>query len=89
MFWSNDLSNGAFKMFLSFRDFVSTTEHVAVFVWDGLKAQLPNPDILYEVKIYETEKNIIRFRGEYTSWKYYCIMLCPLQIYNWGEKIIK
>ncbi|KAK3923191.1 6-pyruvoyl tetrahydrobiopterin synthase [Frankliniella fusca] len=50
-----------------FKDVVSTTEHVAVFVWDGLKAQLPNPELLYEVKIYETEKNIIRFRGEYTN----------------------
>ncbi|XP_034240042.1 6-pyruvoyl tetrahydrobiopterin synthase [Thrips palmi] len=50
-----------------FKDVVSTTEHVAVFVWDGLKAQLPQPEILYEVKIFETEKNIIRFRGEYTN----------------------
>jgi len=49
------------------RDIVSTTEHVAVFVWDGLKALLPHPEILYEVKIFETEKNIICFRGEYTK----------------------
>lgn len=56
---------------------MSTTEHVAVFVWDGLKAQLANPEILYEVKIHETEKNIIRFRGEYTNW---LSLLIPLKL---------
>lgn len=47
-----------------FTDVVSTTENVAVFIWNNLKALLPNPTILYEVKIYETEKNIVIFRGE-------------------------
>jgi 6-pyruvoyltetrahydropterin/6-carboxytetrahydropterin synthase len=47
-----------------FTDVVSTTENVAVFIWNNLKALLPNPAILYEVKIYETEKNIVIFRGE-------------------------
>jgi 6-pyruvoyltetrahydropterin/6-carboxytetrahydropterin synthase len=48
-----------------FSNFVSTTENVAVFIWNNLKALLPNPAILHEVKIYETEKNIIIFRGEF------------------------
>lgn len=48
-----------------FSNLVSTTENVAVFIWNNLKAQLPNPAILYEVKIYETEKNIVTFRGEF------------------------
>ncbi|KAG8230147.1 hypothetical protein J437_LFUL010398 [Ladona fulva] len=47
-----------------FSDVVSTTENVAVFVWKNLVKELPNPDILFEVKIYETEKNIIAYRGE-------------------------
>lgn len=47
-----------------FTNVVSTTENVAVFIWNNLKAVLPNPAILYEVKIYETEKNIVTFRGE-------------------------
>ena len=47
-----------------FADVVSTTENVAVFIWNNFKALLPNPTILYEVKIYETEKNIVIFRGE-------------------------
>lgn len=48
-----------------FSNLVSTTENVAVFIWNNLKALLPNPAILHEVKIYETEKNIIIFRGEF------------------------
>lgn len=47
-----------------FADTVSTTENVAVFIWEGLKQTLPQPEILYEVKIYETEKNILTYRGE-------------------------
>lgn len=48
-----------------FKDVVSTTENVAIFIWNNLKSLLPNPEILYEVKIHETEKNIVIFRGEY------------------------
>lgn len=48
-----------------FSNLVSTTENVAVFIWNNLKALLPNPTILHEVKIYETEKNIVVFRGEF------------------------
>jgi 6-pyruvoyltetrahydropterin/6-carboxytetrahydropterin synthase len=48
-----------------FSNLVSTTENVAVFIWNNLKAQLPNPTILHEVKIYETENNIVIFRGEF------------------------
>jgi 6-pyruvoyltetrahydropterin/6-carboxytetrahydropterin synthase len=44
---------------------VSTTENVAIFVWNQLKGLLPEPSFLYEVKIWETEKNIVVYRGEY------------------------
>lgn len=47
-----------------FKDKVSTTENVALFIWNNLKAILPNPEMLYEVKIFETEKNIVVYRGE-------------------------
>ncbi|XP_034240043.1 6-pyruvoyl tetrahydrobiopterin synthase-like [Thrips palmi] len=50
-----------------FKDVVSTAENVAVFIWDGIKAQLAQPEILYEVKVLETERNIVRFRGEFTN----------------------
>ena len=47
-----------------FKDVVSTTENVAIYIWDQLKSLLPQPEILYEVKIFETDKNIITYRGE-------------------------
>nr|CAG4642166.1 EOG090X0HIM [Eurycercus lamellatus] len=47
-----------------FKTIVSTTENVAVFIWDSLVAQLPNPSLLHQVKIYETDKNIMIYKGE-------------------------
>lgn len=47
-----------------FRNVVSTTENVAVFIWDSLSVQLSNPSLLHEVKVFETEKNIMVYRGE-------------------------
>ncbi|KAI2658812.1 6-pyruvoyl tetrahydrobiopterin synthase [Labeo rohita] len=46
-----------------FADVVSTTENLAVFIWDSMVKLLP-PDSLYEIKIYETDKNIVVYRGE-------------------------
>lgn len=43
---------------------VSTTENVAVFIWDQLKLHMSDPCLLHEVKIWETEKNIVVYRGE-------------------------
>ncbi|XP_060950644.1 6-pyruvoyl tetrahydrobiopterin synthase [Limanda limanda] len=46
-----------------FASIVSTTENVAVYIWDNMvKALLPN--LLYEIKIHETDKNIVVYRGE-------------------------
>ena len=47
-----------------FKNIVSTTENVAIFIWDQLERLLPNPSILYEVKIHETDKNVVYYRGE-------------------------
>nr|CAD7196049.1 unnamed protein product [Timema douglasi] len=47
-----------------FENVVSTTENVCVFIWNNLKTLLPNPDSLFEVKIHETEKNIVKYRGD-------------------------
>ncbi|XP_042590822.1 6-pyruvoyl tetrahydrobiopterin synthase [Cyprinus carpio] len=46
-----------------FADVVSTTENLAVFIWESMVKLLP-PDSLYEIKIYETDKNIVVYRGE-------------------------
>lgn len=42
----------------------STTENLAVFIFDSLKKALPKADLLYEVKICETDKNIVVYRGK-------------------------
>lgn len=47
-----------------FHNVISTTENVAVFAWKELKKVLEKPELLYEVKIWETEKNIVLYRGD-------------------------
>lgn len=46
------------------RSIVSTTENVAVFIWHNIRSKLPTKVTLHEVKIWETEKNIVVYRGE-------------------------
>ena len=47
-----------------FQNRTSTTENVAIVIWDCLlKTSLP-PDLLYEVKVWETKNNIVTYRGE-------------------------
>lgn len=41
----------------------STTENLAVFIWQNLTKRMHRPDLLYEVKIQETDKNSVVFRG--------------------------
>lgn len=41
----------------------STTENIALFIWNELEKYLPNPKLLYEIKIYETENNIVTYHG--------------------------
>lgn len=47
-----------------FKDIVSTTENVAVFIWNSLKKELDEPSLLYKIKVFETDKNIITYKGE-------------------------
>ncbi|XP_069012328.1 6-pyruvoyl tetrahydrobiopterin synthase [Embiotoca jacksoni] len=46
-----------------FATVTSTTENLAVYIWDGMVKSLP-PNMLYEIKIHETDNNIIVYRGE-------------------------
>ncbi|NXI21085.1 PTPS synthase, partial [Sterrhoptilus dennistouni] len=48
-----------------FSDVVSTTENVAVFIWDNLQRLLPQ-GILYKVEVHETEQNVVVYKGEET-----------------------
>lgn len=42
----------------------STTENLTVFIWERMKAVMDRPELLYEVEVYETENNIVKYRGE-------------------------
>ncbi|XP_041829235.1 6-pyruvoyl tetrahydrobiopterin synthase [Melanotaenia boesemani] len=46
-----------------FSSVVSTTENVAVYIWDNMVKILP-ANLLYEIRIHETDKNIVVYRGE-------------------------
>ncbi|XP_037789090.1 6-pyruvoyl tetrahydrobiopterin synthase-like [Penaeus monodon] len=50
-----------------FRDsnLVSTTENVAVVIFEAIQGQLPSQVALYEIKVHETDKNIVVYRGEH------------------------
>ena len=47
-----------------FKNVVSTTENVAIYIFNAIKSELPNEIILHEIKIWETEKNIVIYRGD-------------------------
>lgn len=47
-----------------FKYHTSTAENIAIYIFDSLKKVMPQPDLLYEVKLFETEKNIARYRGD-------------------------
>lgn len=48
-----------------FQKIVSTTENLAIFFWNQLRENGKVPsDLLYEVQIKETDKNVIYYRGE-------------------------
>ncbi|KAG0373325.1 hypothetical protein BGX24_011842 [Mortierella sp. AD032] len=44
----------------------STTENLAVFLWESINKHLPHSETyeLHELKVYETDKNIVVYRGE-------------------------
>lgn len=46
-----------------FSNVVSTAENIAVFIWKQLEQEI-SKELLYEVKVHETEKNVVYFRGE-------------------------
>lgn len=47
-----------------FKNVVSTTENLAIYIYNELKKVMPNPSLLYEVKVHETDKNIVIYKGE-------------------------
>ncbi|GBM28005.1 6-pyruvoyl tetrahydrobiopterin synthase [Araneus ventricosus] len=47
-----------------FKETVSTTENLSVFIWNQLSNSLP-AGMLHCVKIHETDKNVVKFYGEF------------------------
>jgi len=47
-----------------FKDLVSTAENIAVFIWEEMRKIMTHPDLLYEVKLYETDRNVVIYRGD-------------------------
>ncbi|BFZ01056.1 hypothetical protein BsWGS_04095 [Bradybaena similaris] len=45
-----------------FKSQVSTMENITVFIWNSMKGKLG--DLLYEIKVHETDKNIAWYRGD-------------------------
>ena len=43
---------------------VSTTENLAIYCWERMRTVMPDPTLLYEVTIFETDKNSVTYRGE-------------------------
>jgi len=43
---------------------VSTTENLAVFIWHNVHCLLPQDTSLHKVKLWETEKNCVVYKGE-------------------------
>lgn len=50
-----------------FRTTPSTAENIAVFIWDSMVKILAKPQLLYEVKLYETDKNFVTYQGAKTD----------------------
>ncbi len=47
-----------------FRDLIPTTENMAIKFWEALKPKVKRENVnLYSVKIYETEKNFVEYKG--------------------------
>ncbi|KAH9400637.1 hypothetical protein TYRP_002207 [Tyrophagus putrescentiae] len=48
-----------------FAEHISTSECLAVFIWQQLAAEMPPTVRLHRVKLHETEKNVVEFCGEF------------------------
>ncbi|KAJ1972232.1 hypothetical protein H4R34_005476 [Dimargaris verticillata] len=47
-----------------FADRPSTTENLAIYIWDSMKRVLPKGPELYRVRLYETPQNYVEYFGE-------------------------
>ncbi|ESO10766.1 hypothetical protein HELRODRAFT_72348 [Helobdella robusta] len=47
-----------------FKNNTSTSENLCVFIWHKLLENLSKPHLLFEVKLHETDNNIVYYKGE-------------------------
>ncbi|EFO84899.1 hypothetical protein GCK72_001208 [Caenorhabditis remanei] len=47
-----------------FKTTVSTSENVAIYMYETLKSVMSNPSVLYKVTIEETPKNVFTYKGK-------------------------
>jgi len=47
-----------------FKTHVSTVENITIYIWHELKRLLPKPELLYEVRVRETDNNMATYRGD-------------------------
>ena len=47
-----------------FQTNVSTVENVSIFIWNNMKKLMQKPELLYEVRVRETDMNMTSYRGE-------------------------
>ena len=51
-----------------FKDFIPTTENMAIIFWNILEKKVKRSNAkLHSIKIYETEKNIVEYKGDDTK----------------------
>ena len=50
-----------------FKNTPSTAENIAVFIWDSMVLRLVKPELLYKVKLWETDKNFVTYQGAKTE----------------------
>lgn len=47
------------------KSIISTSENICLFIWQQIVKHLPEPVRLHCIKLHETDKNIVKFYGEY------------------------
>lgn len=47
-----------------FKNIVSSAENIAVYIWEKMAEKLPDTSLLKEVKLHETNKNSVMYKGQ-------------------------
>lgn len=50
--------------YFSQNNIVSSAENIAVFIWKIIQQKLPNSAKLHSIKLHETDKNVVEYKGE-------------------------